>query len=76
EDGSIIESVIRQDAYLFCAADLLDNMPDHEAVARRVANGLLVGCLCDISTGQLTFYVNGEESAQTLDVRVKFYVQN
>ncbi|CAF2039726.1 unnamed protein product, partial [Rotaria magnacalcarata] len=68
EDGSIIESVIRQDAYLFCAADLLDNMPDHEAVARRVANGLLVGCLCDISTGQLTFYVNGEESAQTLDV--------
>ncbi|CAF3538671.1 unnamed protein product [Rotaria sordida] len=68
EDGSILESVIRQDAYMFCASDLLENMPDHEAVARRVVNGLLIGCLCDVSTGQLTFYINGKESAQKLEV--------
>ncbi len=68
EDGSILESVIRQDAYMFCASDLLENMPDKETVARRVVNGLLIGCLCDASTGQLTFYVNGKESAQKLEV--------
>jgi ryanodine receptor 2 len=76
EDGSILESVIRQDAYMFCASDLLENMPDKEAVARRVVNGLLIGCLCDISTGQLTFYVNGKESAQKLEVYTsKFFYQ-
>jgi len=67
-DGSIIESIQRQDAYIFCANDLLDNMPDKENVARRVINGLLIGCLCDISTGLLTFYVNGKESTQKLQV--------
>lgn len=71
EDGSILESVIRQDAYMFCASDLLENMPDKEAVSRRVVNGLLIGCLCDISTGQLTFYVNGKESAQKLEVELE-----
>lgn len=70
DDGSIIESVIRQDAYLFCAHDLLEDMPDREAVARRVANGLLIGCLCDISTGALSFYVNGKESVKTLAVKI------
>ncbi|CAF4988781.1 unnamed protein product, partial [Rotaria socialis] len=39
-------------------------MPDKENVARRVANGLLIGCLCDVSTGILIFYVNGRESTQ------------
>ena len=68
DDGSIIESANRQDAYMFCANDLLTNMPDKEAVARRVVNGLLIGCLCDVSTGQLTFYVNGKESTQKLSV--------
>jgi hypothetical protein len=53
---------------MFCASDLLENMPDKETVARRVVNGLLIGCLCDVSTGQLTFYVNGKESAQKLEV--------
>ncbi len=72
EDGSILESVIRQDAYMFSASDLLENMPDKETVARRVVNGLLIGCLCDVSTGQLTFYVNGKESAQKLEVYNEF----
>jgi hypothetical protein len=71
EDGSILESVNRQDAYMFCASDLLDNMTDSETVARRVVNGLLIGCLCDISTGQLTFYVNGKESTQKLEVGIE-----
>ena len=69
EDGSILENVIRQDAYMFCASDLLENMSDKEAVSRRVVNGLLIGCLCDVSTGQLSFYVNGKESAQKLEVQ-------
>lgn len=64
DDGSIVESIRRQDAYVICASDLLENMPDKANVARRVANGLLIGCLCDVSTGQLTFYVNGRESTQ------------
>jgi len=68
DDGSIMNTIQRQDAYMFCAADLLDNMPDKENVARRVANGLLIGCLCDVSTGQLTFYVNGKESTEKLQV--------
>jgi hypothetical protein len=68
EDGSILESVIRQDAYMFCASDLLENMSDSETVARRVVNGLLIGCLCDVSTGQLTFYVNGKESTHKREV--------
>ncbi len=68
DDGKIIESIQRQDAYMFCASDLLDNMTDKENVARRVVNGLLIGCLCDVSTGQLTFYVNGKESTQKLQV--------
>jgi hypothetical protein len=67
-DGLIIENMRRQDAYMFCASDLLDNMTDKENVARRVVNGLLIGCLCDVSTGQLTFYVNGKESTQKLQV--------
>jgi len=67
-DGSILDSIQRQDAYMFCASDLLDNMTDKENVARRVVNGLLIGCLCDVSTGQLTFYVNGKESVQKLQV--------
>jgi hypothetical protein len=68
DDGSVIDSVQRQDAYMFCASDLLDNMTDKENVVRRVVNGLLIGCLCDVSTGQLTFYVNGKESSQKLQV--------
>jgi hypothetical protein len=44
-------------------------MTDKENVARRVVNGLLIGCLCDVSTGQLTFYINGKESAQKLQVK-------
>ncbi|CAF1123978.1 unnamed protein product [Adineta steineri] len=67
-DGLIIESIQRQDAYMFCANDLLDNMTDKENVARRGANGLLIGCVCDVSTGQLSFYVNGKESTQKLQV--------
>jgi hypothetical protein len=68
DDGTVIESIQRQDAYMFCASDLLDNIIDKENVARRVVNGLLIGCLCDVSTGQLTFYVNGKESTQKLQV--------
>lgn len=71
EDGSILESVVRQDAYMFCAADLLENIADSETVARRVVNGLVIGCLCDVSTGVLSFYVNGKESTQKLEVRTK-----
>jgi hypothetical protein len=71
EDGSILESASRQDAYMFCASDLLENMPDQESVARRVVNGLVIGCLCDVSTGQLTFYVNGKEAAQKLEVSIE-----
>lgn len=67
-DGSIVNSIQRRDAYMFCASDLLENISDKENVARRVANGLLIGCVCDISTGQLTFYVNGKESTQKLQV--------
>jgi len=67
-DGSILESFSRQDAYMFCAADLLENIADSENVARRVVNGLVIGCLCDVSTGILSFYVNGKESAQKLEV--------
>ncbi|CAM4882414.1 unnamed protein product [Rotaria socialis] len=68
DNGSIIDSVRRQDGYMCCAGDLLDNMPDKENVARRVANGLLIGCLCDVSTGILIFYVNGRESTQKFQV--------
>jgi hypothetical protein len=67
-DGLVVESIQKQDAFMFCASDLLDNMTDKENVARRVVNGLLIGCLCDVSTGQLTFYVNGKESTQKLQV--------
>ncbi len=68
DDGSIVEYIQRRDAYMFCASDLLDNIADKENVTRRVVNGLLIGCLCDVSTGVLTFYVNGKESAQKLQV--------
>ncbi|UJR09568.1 hypothetical protein I4U23_013803 [Adineta vaga] len=68
DDGLIVDSIQRQDAYMFCAQDLLDNMADKENIARRVTNGLLIGCLCDVSTGQLTFYINGKESPQKLQV--------
>lgn len=71
ENGSIVESVSRQDAYMFCANDLLESMPDAESVARRVVNGLLIGCLCDISTGQLSFFVNGREAPQKLQVKTR-----
>ncbi|CAF4491753.1 unnamed protein product, partial [Rotaria sp. Silwood2] len=64
DDGSIVESITRQDAYMFCAADLLDNIIDKEKVTRHIVNALLIGCLCDVSTGQFTFYVNGKESTQ------------
>ncbi|CAF0745111.1 unnamed protein product, partial [Didymodactylos carnosus] len=75
EDGSILESVTHSDSYMFSAWELLETMPDTEAVARRVTNGLLIGCVCDVSTGQLTFYVNGKESAQKLQVEpgIKLY---
>ena len=73
EDGSIIESVNRQDAYMFRANDLLESMNDAESVARRVVNGLLIGCLCDVSTGQLTFQVNGKESTHKLAVSEDFF---
>ncbi|CAF4086783.1 unnamed protein product [Rotaria sordida] len=72
DKGSIVESIRRQDAYMFCASDLLDNMIDKGNVARRVANGLVIGCLCDVSTGQLTFYVNGKESTQKFQVYYYF----
>ena len=67
-DGSVVSSIQKQDAYMFNASELLANFSDSAAVARRVVNGLLIGCLCDVSTGLLTFYVNGKESTEKFQV--------
>ena len=70
-DGSIVSSLVRKDAYVLSAADLnqsiISNDPEGGA-AKSMANGLLLGCIVDLSTGVLSFCVNGKEVPQKFQV--------
>lgn len=62
-DGSIVSSLIRKECYVVSAAELIHNsmQPDAQS-SKKVANSILLGCLIDLSTGFLTFTVNGKET--------------
>ena len=68
-DGSILSSMIRKDCYLVSAAELNQNFSETDVVAsKKITNSLLLGCIVDLSTGLLTFTVNGKEASQKFQV--------
>ena len=67
-DGSILSSVLRKDCYLVSAAELNQCFVDVEQAHKKISNSLLLGCLVDLSTGILSFTVNGKEAAQKFQV--------
>lgn len=68
-DGSITSSLVRKDCYCLSAAELNQSIlnADPEA-SKNTANGLLLGCIVDLSTGVLSFSVNGREVPQKFQV--------
>lgn len=65
-DGSIVSSLTRKDCYVISAAELsLNNI---ETDAKKTSDGLLIGVVCDLSAGILTFHVNGKEMPQKFHV--------
>ena len=66
-DGSITSSLIRKDCYCLSAAELNQSSQDPEA-GKNMANGLLLGCIVDASTGVLSFCVNGKDVPQRFQV--------
>ena len=69
-DGSIVSNLTRKDCYIISAAELNQFHIDSDvSSSKRMSHGLLIGCLVDLSTGILSFLVNGKEAPQ------KFYVE-
>jgi ryanodine receptor 2 len=68
-DGSILSNLTRQDCYVVSAVELNKNFQDTEmGSSKRISNSLLLGCLADLSTGTLSFTVNGKESQHKFQV--------
>jgi ryanodine receptor 2 len=67
-DGSILSSVLRKDCYLVSAAELNQCFVDVEQAHKKISNSLLLGCLVDLSTGVLSFTVNGKEASHKFQV--------
>lgn len=65
-DGSIVSSLTRKDCYVISAADLSLNNVEQDA--KKTSDGLLIGCVVDLSTGVLSFSVNGKEIPQKYQV--------
>jgi hypothetical protein len=69
-DGSIISNLTRKDCYMLSAAELNQFHIDSDvSSSKRISHGLLIGCLVDLSTGILSFLVNGKVAPQ------KFFVE-
>lgn len=69
-DGSIVSNIVRKSSYMISAAELVQFAIDSDAnSSKRMNNGLLIGCIVDLSTGVISFCVNGKEAPQ------KFYVE-
>ncbi len=68
-DGSIVSNLIRKDCYMVSAAELNQFSIDSDvSSSKRISHGLLIGCLVDLSTGILSFLVNGKESPQKFQI--------
>ena len=68
-DGSILSSMIRKDCYIVSASELNQNFLETDVVAsKKITNSLLLGCIVDLSTGLLSFTVNGKEASQKFQV--------
>lgn len=65
-DGSIISSLNRKDCYVVSAAEL--NLNNVEQDSKKSSDGLLIGCVVDISTGVISFMINGKEMPQKFQV--------
>jgi len=60
---------MRKDCYVISAADLNSNFSDSSGVAsKRLSTSLLLGCIVDLSSGVLSFTVNGKESTHKFQV--------
>lgn len=69
-DGSITSSLVRKDCYCLSVAELNQSIISNDPEAsKNSANGILVGCIVDLSIGVLSFCVNGK------DVPMKFHVE-
>lgn len=69
-DGAVLSNLIRKDCYMLSAAELNQYSIDSDVTSsKRISHGLLIGCLVDLSTGVLSFLVNGKEAPQ------KFFVE-
>lgn len=68
-DGSIVSSLLRKECFVVSAAELISNsmQPDAQS-SKKIANSILLGCLIDLSTGYLTFTVNGKETIHKFQV--------
>lgn len=65
-DGSIVSSLTRKDCYVISAAELSLNTVETDA--KKTSDGLLIGCVVDLSTGTISFSVNGKEIPQKFQV--------
>lgn len=65
-DGSITSSLNRKDCYVVSVADL--NLNNTEQDGKKSSDGLLIGCVCDLSTGVVSFLINGKEMPQKFQV--------
>jgi len=63
-------SISRKNCYIVSAGDLQNRYSQQEESGKRAAPGLLIGCNANVSTGLLSFTVNGQEVANKFQVNV------
>jgi hypothetical protein len=50
---------------MVCVSDITQNSVDMDlGVSKRISNGILIGCIADLSSGLLSFTINGKEVSQ------------
>ncbi|XP_078000970.1 ryanodine receptor 2-like [Glandiceps talaboti] len=59
EGGTIQDSLKRRDCFMICVGDYMELLMTQDG--RRLSSGLVIGCLVDVSSGEITFTMNGKD---------------
>ncbi|XP_071161899.1 ryanodine receptor-like [Mytilus edulis] len=70
DDYNLKQSLSRKNCYMVSAGDLLQRYGSslQEVTSKRATPGIIIGCCIDISSGMLSFSVNGKEVANKFAV--------
>ncbi|XP_070577063.1 ryanodine receptor 2-like isoform X7 [Ptychodera flava] len=59
EGGAVQESLKRRDCFMICVGDYMDLLMTQDG--RRLSSALVIGCIIDVSCGEISFTMNGKD---------------